>query len=756
MYVANNQHFDVGVGLSPRGKVGTNVEQTDFVLSSSLDEPVTLDDIGGMEFGVRINALGHGIPVITKTAPHASDAVGDSYQVFEDGVSGLTISTHTPSSVIFTPLENDTDGDGDTLTIVELRGAEHGSVEIIDGPDADNLIGDAVKYTPFADYSGGDSFEYLISDDNGGQDYARVDVDIAAVADKPTLAVEVLKTGQADQMTLKVSAEQTDLDDSEFMDRIELTATDVNGNPLSNLSAFLNELIHNPDNEELMIDGEFLIDLPSEADTLFDLHVNAYSQETSNGDEAVSTKTIRIETVATNNDFNANFIANDQSIWSSGSTSKFTGGFDLDIDLDHPDQELGWSINGFGHSYNFGYAGYGVRTDFSTNLWAQNLEFDFNLKNTVTLDGGTIDANINYDGSVKSLYNKTVDQLQFFTSATANMAKSSFSSISPSIQFESKLTELAIKGDFGAKAWGYATFNIADTSFGTANFTLIDLNLPIDLNATPLLPGGDLSLVRFDGEKLHFMDSLYTVSDYTGVKKDALQNELVEYKFESPYFTTSKEQFNESADTMTGNNYDPFVTLTYDLDGIASHVLKKPNPVSQSAETTLFNVVTMKASADLIDVDLVNPFSFALEHEITAKEVGAYIVFTEHSDLSSDSARTEDFILGDDVLIDYASFHDVNNDGIIEYDIFMTADSELETKAGVNISFEDQTDILKASVSVPVWGTENLGPAYETDGNLIDTGKTIDFWSDQFALYKWYKYGWVDCVENIMCYGALH
>jgi hypothetical protein len=143
----------------------------------------------------------------------------------------------------------------------------------------------------------------------------------------------------------------------------------------------------------------------------------------------------------------------------------------------------------------------------------------------------------------------------------------------------------------------------------------------------------------------------------------------------------------------------------------------------------------MGASADLIDIDLVNPFSFALEHEITAKEVEAYIVFTEHQDLSAASSRTENFILGDDIIINDASYHDVNKDGQIEYDIFLTANSELQTSAGMNISFQDQTDILKASVSIPVWGKEEIGPAYEVDGALIDTGKTIDFWSDQFALY---------------------
>jgi hypothetical protein len=729
--------FDVGVGLSPRGKVGTNVDQTEFILSSMSSEAITLDDIGGMDFGVRINALGHGIPVITTTAPHAPDAVDDTYQIYEDGVLDLTTATHTPSSVFFTPLDNDTDGDNDTLTIVAVRGVEHGTVEIIDGPDADDLVGDAIKYTPYADYSGEDSFEYLVSDGNGGQDYARVNIDVSAVADEPTLTVDVLATEQANMMKLLVSAEQTDLDASEFMDRIELTATDINGVNLD-ASAFLNETVYNPADESGTVSREFIITLPEQISSVFDLHVNAFSKEASNGDEESNTQTIRVETVAASNTFSADFIADDQNIWSSGNTSRLQSGFDLDISKTLPDQQVGWSVNGFGHSFNFSYAGFGGRTDFSTNFWAKNLKFDFNLENTVTLDGGSIDAKINYDGSVNSLYNKTVDQLQFSTSATANMAKSSFTSLSPKIQFESKLTELLIKGDFGAKVWGYVTADVANTAIGTANFTFINAEIPINFDVTSLLsqlPGGGLSLVRFDGETLHFMNGLHSVSNYHGVKKDALQNELVEYTFESPYFSTTNEQYNDIDETMMGNNDDPFVTLTYDLDGIASHIIGKPNPVSKSWEQSFFEVVKMGASADLIDIDLVNPFSFALEHEITAKEVEAYIVFTEHQDLSAASSRTENFILGDDIIINDASYHDVNKDGQIEYDIFLTANSELQTSAGMNISFQDQTDILKASVSIPVWGKEEIGPAYEVDGALIDTGKTIDFWSDQFALY---------------------
>lgn len=52
--------------------------------------------------------------------------------------------------------------------------------------------GKTVLYTPFEDYSGTDSFVYCITDNNGGTDFATVNVSIEAVADIPDLTYEIL------------------------------------------------------------------------------------------------------------------------------------------------------------------------------------------------------------------------------------------------------------------------------------------------------------------------------------------------------------------------------------------------------------------------------------------------------------------------------------------------------------------------------------------------------------------------------------
>jgi Ca2+-binding RTX toxin-like protein len=79
------------------------------------------------------------------------------------------------SSITIDVLANDTDVDGDTLTIVDdsSLGADHGTVSI-------NESGEIV-YTPNKDFTGTDTITYKISDGNGGFDKATVDVTVEPV-----------------------------------------------------------------------------------------------------------------------------------------------------------------------------------------------------------------------------------------------------------------------------------------------------------------------------------------------------------------------------------------------------------------------------------------------------------------------------------------------------------------------------------------------------------------------------------------------
>ena len=83
-------------------------------------------------------------------------------------------------------LGNDTDPDGDILTVTAVTQGAHGAVVI--NPDK------TVKYTPAANYNGPDAFTYTISDGNGGTATATVTINVTP-STTPPVADERLGDG---------------------------------------------------------------------------------------------------------------------------------------------------------------------------------------------------------------------------------------------------------------------------------------------------------------------------------------------------------------------------------------------------------------------------------------------------------------------------------------------------------------------------------------------------------------------------------
>ncbi|WP_449360881.1 cadherin-like domain-containing protein [Alishewanella longhuensis] len=80
-------------------------------------------------------------------------------------------------------LANDTDVDGDTLTIQSVQGAVNGNVVMVNGD---------VIFTPSSNYAGPASFTYTISDGKGGTDTATVSLSVAPVNDAPVAMNDTL------------------------------------------------------------------------------------------------------------------------------------------------------------------------------------------------------------------------------------------------------------------------------------------------------------------------------------------------------------------------------------------------------------------------------------------------------------------------------------------------------------------------------------------------------------------------------------
>ncbi|MCB0037036.1 MAG: cadherin-like domain-containing protein, partial [Anaerolineales bacterium] len=127
--------------------------------------------------------------VITNTASVTGDA--DVYSRLEHAVP-VTVLNVAPDAVNDTPaavdegtvimvdaLDNDTDDNGDTLTIVAVGAASNGATA---------TDGAMITYTPTLHFFGTDSFTYTVSDGNGGSDTAMVTVELNSVNDPPYFA----------------------------------------------------------------------------------------------------------------------------------------------------------------------------------------------------------------------------------------------------------------------------------------------------------------------------------------------------------------------------------------------------------------------------------------------------------------------------------------------------------------------------------------------------------------------------------------
>jgi len=90
--------------------------------------------------------------------------------------------TYADTPVLIDVLANDTDIDGDPLSISALGTAGHGSVQIQNGK---------VLYTPTAGYTGSDTFKYTVTDGAGGFTQGDVNVTVAPVQSDVPTAVSV-------------------------------------------------------------------------------------------------------------------------------------------------------------------------------------------------------------------------------------------------------------------------------------------------------------------------------------------------------------------------------------------------------------------------------------------------------------------------------------------------------------------------------------------------------------------------------------
>ena len=112
-----------------------------------------------------------------------------------------TVAQNTTATIDV--LGNDSDPDGNALTIVSVGAAAHGVVSI---------AGSTVRYTPAAGYAGSDAFTYTVGDGAGGQASATVRVTVQRANQPPTAHDDSFTVGYSGDWPLNVLANDTDPD----------------------------------------------------------------------------------------------------------------------------------------------------------------------------------------------------------------------------------------------------------------------------------------------------------------------------------------------------------------------------------------------------------------------------------------------------------------------------------------------------------------------------------------------------------------
>ncbi|HET7030704.1 MAG TPA: Ig-like domain-containing protein [Candidatus Limnocylindrales bacterium] len=177
----------------------------------------------GTKGGVAITGLGTGVAYTPDPNANGSDSftytISDGHGGTDSATVNVTISAVNDAPVATddslavledaaaTALDvraNDSDPDGDALTITGTTNGAKGSV-VVTG------AGTGLTYRPNANANGSDAFTYTISDGHGGTDSATVNVTISAVNDGPVATDDSL-TVLEDAAATAVAVVQNDTD----------------------------------------------------------------------------------------------------------------------------------------------------------------------------------------------------------------------------------------------------------------------------------------------------------------------------------------------------------------------------------------------------------------------------------------------------------------------------------------------------------------------------------------------------------------
>jgi len=185
---------------------------------AGLEDAVLLATLRGIREPLQV---GQDILIATGSQPPAGDPpAGDPPASTPPSVVDDAVQTDEDRAVVFDPLANDSDADGDPFFVASLGTAAHGAVEL----NADGTV----TYTPEADFFGSDTFEYTVSDDTGAFSTGTVAVTVDPVNDAPTARDDTASTSEGTPVWIDVLANDSDVDGDSLTVAIETAASHGN------------------------------------------------------------------------------------------------------------------------------------------------------------------------------------------------------------------------------------------------------------------------------------------------------------------------------------------------------------------------------------------------------------------------------------------------------------------------------------------------------------------------------------------------
>ena len=195
-----------GAGTIPTSRdADTDDETFTVALGSTLPSPVVAGSPSSVDVTIRDDGEGGGGGEGGQN--HPPMAVADTVRTAED------------TEVLIDVMANDTDVEGDAMSIETMTAPLNGTARIA----ADGQV----AYAPEPDWHGTDRFTYTVADGNGGTAEAEVVVVVAPVNDPPVALADTVRTAEDTEVLIDVLANDTDVEGETMT--IESVAAPLNG-----------------------------------------------------------------------------------------------------------------------------------------------------------------------------------------------------------------------------------------------------------------------------------------------------------------------------------------------------------------------------------------------------------------------------------------------------------------------------------------------------------------------------------------------